>query len=74
MEIVSGLDAVSRVALSGTEDLGDIDEIPRLDVIVLGLPPVDVSFNSVALVANNEAMAIAKLVVKQMLTEGSGLT
>lgn len=58
VELISGLDAVSLVAIIGTEDLWNVDMIPGLDVVVLRIPSVNVSLNGVALVTDDEARII----------------
>lgn len=55
MELISGLDAVSLVTIIGTEDLGNVDMIPGLDIVVRRIPSVNVSLDGVALVADDEA-------------------
>lgn len=54
VELVAGLDPVSLVVLLGAEDLGNVGEVPGLDVVVLRIPSVDVSFDGVSLVADHE--------------------
>ena len=67
MKIVSSLNAISRVALPSAKDLGNVDKVPGLNIIVLGLPSVDVSFNGVSLVANNKATVAMALVLDQVV-------
>lgn len=55
VEFVTGLDTVALVVVLGSKDCGNVGKFPRLDVIVTCVPSVDVSLDSVAIVANNEA-------------------
>jgi hypothetical protein len=55
VEFVTGLDTVALVVVLGSEDCGNVGKFPRLDVIVNCVPSVDVSLDSVAIVADNEA-------------------
>lgn len=54
VEFVTGLDTVALVVVLGSEDCGNVGKFPRLDVVVTCVPSVDVSLDSVAIVANNE--------------------
>jgi hypothetical protein len=54
VELVTGLDPVSLVVLLGAEGLGNVGEVPGLDVIVLRIPSVDVSLDGVSFVADHE--------------------
>ena len=55
VEFVTGLDTVALVVVLGSEDLGNVNKFPRLDVVVNRIPSVDVSLDSVAVVTDNEA-------------------
>lgn len=54
VQLIPRLDPVTLVAILGTKDLGDIGKVPGLDVVVAGIPAVDVSLDRVALIANHE--------------------
>lgn len=54
VKFITGLDAVALVAIFGTENLGDIEEVPGLNVIVFRIPTMDVSLNGVTVVANHK--------------------
>lgn len=72
VELISGLDAVSLVAIIGTEDLWNVDMIPRLDIVVRRIPSVNVSLNGVALVTDDKAVYNTR-VSKCFLNESSDL-
>jgi hypothetical protein len=55
VELITGLDTVALVVVLGSEDLGDAGKVPWLDVVVSCVPSMDVSLDSVAIVADNEA-------------------
>ena len=55
VQLVPGLDAASLVAVTSTKYLGNVRKVPGLNVVVAGIPTVDVSLNGVALVANNKS-------------------
>lgn len=55
VEFVTGLDTVALVVVLGSENFGNVDKFPRLDVVVTCVPSVDVSLDSVTIVANNKA-------------------
>lgn len=55
VEFVTGLDTIACVVvLVSSEDLGNVGKVPWLDVVVTCVPSMDVSLNSVAVVADNE--------------------
>lgn len=54
VKLITGLNAVALVAIFGTENLGNIEEVPGLYVIVFCIPAVDVSLDSVTVVANDK--------------------
>ena len=55
VELITGLDTVALVVVLGSEGLGDIGKVPWLDIVVNSVPSVDVSLDSVAVIADNEA-------------------
>lgn len=55
VELITSLDTVALVVVLGSEDLGDIGKVPWLDIVVSCVPSMDVSLDSVAVVADNEA-------------------
>lgn len=55
LQLVPGLDAVALVPSLASENLGDIGIVPRLNIIVARIPPMDVSLDSVTFVTNDES-------------------
>jgi hypothetical protein len=64
VELITGFDAVALVVILGSKDLGDVGKVPRLNIIVSGIPTMNVSLDGITFIANHKSGIYKHVTVK----------